>query len=260
MNYTEAAIAKIMRKARDLPAQTSRSPTSASEASALARQVGVKFADDLKKYARYLEFDRKLLDGEKVTTEDLEKTEANRPPEQITFITLQAEAYKDPESALALWQELKTVVREDIANGWEAGRMVTKEAWERASFLAIREDLQAVWPPRNGVESMIIDEMAQYEMLRRQLLIELSEHRWTHSKTFGKEYLIPVSLMQAVDRLQRLFQYSLRMLLSLRRSSFPLIVPRSSQPKLAPGPQADTCTETPKEELAHESAATPVRS
>ena len=39
-------------------------------------------------------------------------------------------------------------------------------AWDRATFIAIRDRLLRPWQPRHEGESMFLDEMAQYEMLR----------------------------------------------------------------------------------------------
>jgi hypothetical protein len=77
---------------------------------------------------------------------------------------------------------------------------------------------------------------------------ELLGHGWYSNKDHGPMYRIPATIVQTVDRLQRLFQYALRMLLALRRTKLPVVVTSSSQPRLSAGPQADSCTETPKEE------------
>lgn len=229
MKTIDDALVRVLKwaNASPDPAPTAKSP--GSDAGTLAREVCVQFTDDLKKYARFLEPDRKLLDGEKLTVEDLEQASPNQPPDKVTFVTLQGLAHRQPEAALARWEDVKAAAREDLANGWLAGRSVAKEAWERACFLAVREEFQAAWPPRNGVESMIIDEMAQYETLRRKLLAEMAERRWNVSQADGKEYLVPAAMMQAVDRLQRLLHCALRTLLGLRRSRSPVLVTHFNQ-------------------------------
>ena len=143
---------------------------------------------------------------------------------------------------------MKATAREDIGNGWHAAREVSYEAWDRACYLAIREELRETFPPRSGVESMLLDEMAQYEMLRRRLVGILPQHAWHSDKDRGPAYRVPATIIQTLDRLQRLFQYALRTLLALQRSRQAVVVRSPGPARLGGGLPAQSVSDTQKDE------------
>ena len=170
--------------------------------------------------------------GHEPTVED-EKAIFELPPEQRTFEQLEWLARKDPQVAYELWEETKAIAESDLDTGWMAGRTIEplgRSAWERACFMVIRSRLMAAWPPRNPGEMLLIDELAQYEILRRHwvaVLACLSRDRYTIAsmKTPVKEQdKQTLTLAQAtfdasrmVERMQRFYQNTLRSLLRVRK-------------------------------------------
>ena len=60
--------------------------------------------------------------------------------------------------------EIREAAREELRSGHRAALTVEgygSDAWQRARFLATREDLALEWQPRNGIERQLIDIMAQ---------------------------------------------------------------------------------------------------
>src|SRR5260221_2101160 len=65
----------------------------------------------------------------------------------------------------------------DFVSGRHANRALERlgaGAWERACFRALRDVLRRAWAPRDEVEAMLIDELAQYELIRRQWIGNLA--------------------------------------------------------------------------------------
>ncbi len=172
-----------------------------------------------------------------------EKAIFETPPEQRNFEQLEWLARKDPQVAYELWEETKEIAESDLDTGWMAGRTIEplgRSAWERACFLAIRSRLMAAWPPRNPGEMLLIDELAQYEILRRHwvaVLTRLSRDRYMLSsmtKMVDLDHKQTLSMAQAtfeasrmVERMQRFYQTTLRSLIRVRKdkSSFKLRLP-----------------------------------
>src|SRR5258708_13100044 len=75
-------------------------------------------------------------------------------------------ARSDPAKAEQRWEEMKRAALDELQTGHRAARAVEIDdnAWQRAQFLALREDLAAEWQPRNGIERQLIDAMAQAQV------------------------------------------------------------------------------------------------
>jgi len=185
---------------------------------------------------------------------------AQKRPEDVTFRDIEELARVDPEASKARWEAVKAASREDLDSGWIAGRaleVMGGSAWERAAFLAIRDRLRQSWPPRQPGEALLIDEMAQYEMLRRKwigilarqtdspfTLIALADpDRAREPQTLNSAQSCSKA-MQMIERLQRLYQNSLRTFLNIRREKVPAIFQRSSQVNFNLGPQLNVSVPT----------------
>jgi hypothetical protein len=86
------------------------------------------------------------------------------PPDQVSWFDLHTIARTDPDRAAARWEEIKRAALDELQTGHRAARAietVNNDAWQRAQFLALREELSADWRPRNGIEHQLIDTMAQ---------------------------------------------------------------------------------------------------
>jgi hypothetical protein len=237
VKINDAAMDRFLRSIEGLPNATSTPASDGRDARALARELYSQFDVDLKEYEKTHFPDRKLADGESVTIEDIVEADMARPPDRVNFASLRLIAAHRPESALAKWEEVKAAAREALDSGWLAAGSINGDAWERAGFLAIRERFHEVWPPRNGAEAMLLDEMAQYETLRRKLMRELTVNGWHDGVKEGKRFLGPKAMVAAVDRLQRLFQNAVRMLFVLRRARLPVTVTGSAPRTIAGDPQ-----------------------
>jgi hypothetical protein len=124
-------------------------------------------------------------------------------------------------------------------------------AWERAMFLAVREQLYRAWSPRHGGECLLLDEMAQYEVIRQRWMCVISH--WSREPTMQHSLRDPDYMrlnkrqinaaeanqeaMRMVERLQRLYQNALRTLMNSRRGKSAFIVQRARQMNVAFGPQ-----------------------
>jgi hypothetical protein len=203
---------------------------------ALARELSRQFIARLWEYRKARDGDMSLFDRQDGGWEKLLEAVRTKSPDQVTFDDLERLSREHPDEALARWDQVKATAREDVANGWNAARGIAPTAWQRACFLAIRDELRQTFPPHNGVESMLLDEMAQYEMVRRRLMDQLPDRGWHGDKDRGPQYRVPAAMIQSVDRLQRLFQYALRTLLGLRRARMRVAVTDSHPRAIAGDP------------------------
>lgn len=229
----------------------------------LAREVTRAYVDELKRYERPPKYATPggrrnpadpPTDGEAQSIRD-------QPPETVSFGDIERLSHIDPAHGEALWRDVKNAARRDLDTGWLAGRSLEfmgGSAWERACFFAIRDRLRRAWNPRNDCEAMLVDEMAQYEMVRQQWLSVLAmrsrdpvtllrrkredddpvdERRMTaHEQT--------AEAARMVECLQRLYQNAVRTLNGMRRGRPAVIFQRSGQVNLVNGPQLNVQAET----------------
>ena len=241
---------RLDRSVRDLPQGPPAVPEPLLDAAQLAREAAHAFDRDLDQYRRL---------GERGGQPDPRqpppdwRTENARtgPPEHVTFADFERLARVDPAAALARWDEVKATARHDLDTGWLAGRSLESmggSAWERACFAAVRDRLRQAWAPRHPGEAVLIDQMAQYEVLRLQwtrilhqvsheprTIIELNaENRPDHRKLGSAGATLEAVRM--VERLQRLYQGALRALLGLRRGTAAVTVRNTGPMNVAVGP------------------------
>ena len=221
----------------DRPDPSAQSAPTA-DAQQLARETAKAFDEylDMYKAAKLAKIDNPPKGH--VPSDEEEKSIYEMPPEQRTFDELEWLARKNPQAAYELWEETKEIAESDLDTGWMSGRAIEplgRSAWERACFLAIRSRLMAAWPPRNPGEMLLIDQLAQYEILRRHwvaVLTRLSRDRYTiasmktPAKEDGKHTLTMAQATfeasRMLERMQRLYQHTLRSLIKVRKdkSSF----------------------------------------
>ncbi len=219
-------ISGLMRSVMGLPVDVPTHAAAGNDTDALARELSAQFIEDLRKYRDARDGDLAIFEPGDMRFEQMHSAIKDKSPDKVTFQEIEVLSRDHPEEALARWEEVKSTARHDLTNGWQAARGVSFDAWGRACYLAIRDQLRETWPPRSGVEAMLLDEMAQYEFLRRGLVHDFSLGSWKCDSKTSKQYLATAELGRAVDRLQRLFQYALRTLLMLRRKDAPPIVQR----------------------------------
>ena len=244
----QKSLSRVMKTITAKPQPPDEIPPPGGDATTLARELSREFIQRLWEYRKARNGDLNLIDLDSLEQEDWLDAYRKKAPDEVTFEDLECLSRDHPEEALARWEEIKATAREDIGNGWHAGRGVAHRAWDRACYLAIREQFRETFPPRSGFESMLIDEMAQYEMLRRLLESQLPGRGWGGDKDRGPEYRVPAAIIQSIDRLQRLSQYALRTLLALQRTRQAVVVRNPGPPRIAGGPLADGGPDPPKEE------------
>ena len=223
------------------------------DADQLAREVARAFADELARYRRLREAEPERLHPADPPT-DLERDALRTtPPEQVTFAHLDRLARTDPSEAAVQWEAVKAAARADLDRGWLAARAVEYQggsAWERACFLAVRDRLRRAWRPRTDAEALLIDEMAQYEVVRQWWVgvlamrsrdpLTLTHRKAQADRTDERRQTAVEATAEAgrmVERLQRLYQNAVRLLLSLRRGKATVVYQRTGQVNVGVGQQ-----------------------
>lgn len=147
------------------PAPRPAEAEAADEAGQLARELIRAYALELNRYRRLLGSNDEPANPEQPP----DAWDVNRilecPPEEVRLADLERLERIDPDRFIARWRELRDLALRDLHNGWRAGRALEPlggSAFERASFLALRETLCRAFQPRNDGEAMLIDEMSQY--------------------------------------------------------------------------------------------------
>jgi hypothetical protein len=89
-----------------------------------------------------------------------------KPADKIGFADLLALYGNNPATAENLWSKIKQEAKYDFESGNRAAKAFEpadylKDAWNRASFLGIRESLCEEWKPKGGIELSMIDAIAQ---------------------------------------------------------------------------------------------------
>src|SRR5262249_60534225 len=90
------------------------------------------------------------------------------PPSEVSWLTLDHLAERDPELARRRWEEVKQAALVEVRTGYRAAAALEgyqSRAWERARFLAVRAELTQAWRPRNGLEQQLVDQLAGFQVL-----------------------------------------------------------------------------------------------
>jgi hypothetical protein len=173
----------------------------------------------------------------------------NGPPDQITWLDLDALAQQDAGLALERWQQIKTAARDEVRSAYRAARAVEDggSAWGRAGFLAVRAELTESYRPRNPVEQHLVDQLAQWQVLLWWWQESLST--WTTCACYsprkakkGEPYeMMRLSeaealerAMQKVDLLHRSYLRTLKALQDQRRPRPPIAVRNAEQVNVGP--------------------------
>jgi hypothetical protein len=182
----KADIKRLIRTIQGLPQPAPATAAAGADAEVLTRELSAAFMDKLRKFRNARDGDLNLLEMEEIRKLDIIQRIRDKSPDAMTFHDLESVSRHMPEQTLQMWDEVKAAAQSDIANGWHAARGVDYEAWDRACFLAIRDQLRQTWPPRTGLEAMLLDEMAQYELMRRHLIRQLWNGSWASDNQRGR--------------------------------------------------------------------------
>jgi len=181
---------------------------------------------------------------------DREEWLRRTPADQVSWNDIGSVAHADPERAHDCWETVKAAALEELQSGHRAAKAVEttlSRCWDRAQFLAIRNDLAAEWQPRNGIERQLIDTMAQAQVsylhwlaihTDRTLLEAIDDGRarealgqWATPRLKDAEAIEQAAGM--VELFNRIFLRTLRTLQDLRRYSHQIIVQNAGQVNIA---------------------------
>jgi hypothetical protein len=223
----------------------------APEDGILAGELAQAFGRMLDQYAKHFALSREdaAARAAQLQAADSEGGLA-RPPDQITWFDLYVLSKADPEKGKACWEAMKRAALDELQTGHRAAytvETIDDNAWQRAQFLALREDLAAEWQPRNGIERQLLDTMAQaqegwlfwmhrlttYTSLEgfRDDRLSRQEARWQPPRQRDADALQQAAEM--VDRFNRIFVRTLRALGELRRQRPKVIVKKGGQLNVA---------------------------
>jgi hypothetical protein len=171
------------------------------------------------------------------------------PPEEVSWSDLLDLSGVSPERALRRWEDVKQAAREELQSGERAARAVEgprSDTWDRARFLALRENLAREWQPRNGMEQRLIDQMAQAQtlldfwqerlmllastpLLREKRQVE-EEGGWNPPRVSEHQTIEQAAGM--VDRFHKMYLRALRSLCNLRKAPLAVVVQNAGQVNL----------------------------
>jgi hypothetical protein len=146
-------------------------------------------------------------------------------PEDLTWDDLQETVGPTGERAADRWEEVQQAAREAVQGGhWAASAVEGRRArpWQRALFLAVREELARGWGPLCGVERQLVDHMAQAQAAM-YFFQELLFARLDHLPDLAEQ------AAAMADRFSRMFARTLRALQNLRRHAPPVVVRNAGQ-------------------------------
>jgi hypothetical protein len=85
-------------------------------------------------------------------------------PDEYSWYDITSEIRRDAAEGWAVWHRVRQTARDNLASGLMASTAIEgyhARPYERATFLAVREALADGLQPRNGMERLLIDGMAQ---------------------------------------------------------------------------------------------------
>ena len=171
--------------------------------------------------------------------------------QDLTWYDMDTLASHDPQLAVDRWLQTKQAALNALESGHWAAERITAPAgdddpWKRAQFLALRDSIARGWQPRDGLEWMLVDTLAQgqymYSLWLGRLILysECELENIQHAPESGK-YIPPTvrnfeAMEQAgtmMDRFNRLMLRTLRQLRDLRRYTPQVVIQNAEQVNLA---------------------------
>ena len=156
-----------------------------------------------------------------------------RPPDQVSWFDLNRLIERNPDDMIAVWAKIKAQAREELASGFRTAHALdwNSRPWQQARFLAIRASFRAGTPPRNGIESALLDTAAEafgdYLELTEQFHMQISSEVETEQHRLEREggWTPPrLSMAEAIEQSSKLaerahtrFLRTVKMLHELRR-------------------------------------------
>jgi hypothetical protein len=157
-----------------------------------------------------------------------------RPPEAVTWSDLEELGRYSPQRALDLWEEIKQAAREELRSGRRAAAALEGSRclpWQRAEFLALRQELADGLQPRSGIERQLIDQLAQ-----AQLSLFVWHQRLCAAVDGGDTGEVPGAM---VERFHKMLVRTMRALQDWRKAPLAVVVQNAGQVNVA-GQQVNT--------------------
>jgi hypothetical protein len=163
---------------RELSEAERTAEAGASEATVLIERLALEYVRRVENYVEYSQGMVDPGDGHKLTQREIHERAAldaqgctgwlaerarKASPRRIEWKELGALAEEDTAEGLAKWEEVKQAARDEITSGFRAADISGESLspFDRARFLALHEQLEEGWQPRNGVEHSLVDMLAQ---------------------------------------------------------------------------------------------------
>jgi hypothetical protein len=222
-----------------------------AEADSVARLMGQALRDRV----RFLQTECGLAPESAYTRATAPETPENiasimsAPPEQISWFDLGRLMRSNPEEGLARWQEIKQAAVEELRSGHRAAAVFDWDSapWERARFLAIRNDFIAEWQPRGGIERALVDTLCECYAAYLYWFERFNRLSTAHGKVqdsrFEREgFHEPPRVDEAeaireaaelADKLNKIFLRTLRALRDLRRYAPSVMIQNVGQVNIA---------------------------
>lgn len=250
---------------RELSEDERAAEAAASEASVLLERLAARHARKVEDYVRHSRGMTDPHDGHKLSDREIhqqacEHAEAvseyragrarTAPLDQIEWRELGALAEANPAEALARWEEVKQAARDEITSGFRCADIGGEniKPFERARFIALHEQLEEGWQPRNGVEHSLIDMLAQtlslfqyWTQIAHVRAVSASSELYEESREYEGCWPRPrQDAADAIEQAQRLadgyhrqYMRTLRQMRDLRRYAPPVIVNNGGQVNVA---------------------------
>jgi hypothetical protein len=219
------------------PAPASRADA-AAESRELAAEVGAAFGRLVEFYrAEYRLTAAEVAERAQGDDPDLARRALEKPPDQVTWLDLDRLDRAEPGAVLPLWERIKAAAADELRTGHRAARALEEgqfsTCWGRARFVALRAELAAALRPRNALELLQVDQLAQFQtqLFQWQEVQAACAFGWGAPRPRGRpggpagdgppRLTDAEALEQAtrmVERLHALYLRTLRALEGLRRS------------------------------------------
>jgi hypothetical protein len=237
---------EVSAQAEQAPA-VADAPRAASEAGVLTEELVAGFASLVESYRNAYAVSQE--EAVRLATQPNAGYEAmilHGPASQVSWAGLHFLGQRDPALAERRWEEVKQVAREELHTGHRAGKVMEgyeSRCWDRAQFLAVREELDAAWRPRNGMERQLVDQLAMLQtallrwqqiligrtMLDTSALVRAEQGKGRYQPPRVTDYKATEQAGRMVERCHRLLLRTVRALQDLRRQAPPVVVRRAGQ-------------------------------
>ena len=204
-----------------------------AESSMLARELARGFGEKVEEFRKYCNLSPQEARqyAAQNSPQSIDRI-LKSPPDELRWCDLDVLARKDPALVHERWETIKQAASDEIHSGYRAAQTVEDGGGplERARFLTVRAELMGDWQPRNATEQMLVDQLAQLQILSWRWLEAFTT--WTNHARIaprkakkGESYeTMRVWESEALERagrkvelLQRMYLRTLKALQDLRR-------------------------------------------